>query len=127
MYDLRVHSLRKYFKTQLIALGVQNDYVDYMMGHTIDTYHDIQSLGIDKLRNACASSGLAIRPKTQVSKIEAIKEIILSFAMNPEQVLTREALSDGATTYKNTEDYENQQLAILSNQLRELIRQEATA
>ncbi|MCW4003632.1 MAG: site-specific integrase, partial [Candidatus Bathyarchaeota archaeon] len=45
MYDLRVHSLRKYFKTQLLALGVQPDYVDYMMGHTIDTYHDIQSIG----------------------------------------------------------------------------------
>jgi hypothetical protein len=68
MYDLRVHSLRKYFKTQLLALGVQSDYVDYMMGHTIDTYHDIQSLGIDRLRNAYAASGLAIRSKTQVSK-----------------------------------------------------------
>jgi intergrase/recombinase len=43
MYDLRVHSLRKYFKTQMLALGVQADYVDYMMGHTIDTYHDIQA------------------------------------------------------------------------------------
>ena len=28
MYDLRVHSLRKYFKTQMLALGVQPDYVD---------------------------------------------------------------------------------------------------
>ena len=46
MYDLRVHSLRKYFKTQMLALGVQPDYVDYMMGHTIDTYHDIQSIGL---------------------------------------------------------------------------------
>lgn len=126
MYDLRVHSLRKYFKTQLLALGVQSDYVDYMMGHTVDTYHDIQSLGIDKLRNAYAASGLAIRPKTQVSKIEALKEIIRSFGMNPEQVLTRDALSEGATTYKNAEDYENQQLAVLSSQLKQLIRQEAT-
>jgi hypothetical protein len=45
-YDLRTHSVRKYFKTQKIALGVPADYVDYMMGHTIDTYDDIQSLGI---------------------------------------------------------------------------------
>jgi intergrase/recombinase len=37
MYELGVHSLRKYFKTQLLALGVQPDYVDYMMGHTVDT------------------------------------------------------------------------------------------
>jgi len=126
MYDLRVHSLRKYFKTQLLALGVQPDYVDYMMGHTIDTYHAIQSLGIDKLRNAYEASGLAIRPKTQVSKVEALKEIIRAWGMNPEQVLTRDALADGATTHKSTEDIENHQLAILSSQLKQLIRQEAT-
>ena len=89
MYDLRVHSLRKYFKTQLLALGVQPDYVDYMMGHTVDTYHDIQSIGIDKLRNVYEASGLAIRRKTQVNKIEAIKEIIRAYGMNPEQILTR--------------------------------------
>jgi len=34
-----------------------------MMGHTVDTYHDIESLGIDKLRNIYASSGLCIRQK----------------------------------------------------------------
>lgn len=51
MYELRVHSLRKYFKTQMLALGVQPDYVDYMMGHTLDTYHDIQMKGIEFLRN----------------------------------------------------------------------------
>jgi site-specific recombinase XerD len=126
MYDLRIHSLRKYFKTQLLALGVQSDYVDYMMGHTVDTYHDIQSLGIDRLRNAYAASGLAIRPKTQVSKIEALKEMIRAWGMNPEQVLTREALSDGAATYKSSEDHESHQLAILGNQLRELIREATT-
>ena len=52
MYELRVHSLRKYFKTQLLALGVQPDYVDYMMGHTVDTYHDVQMKGVD----FCATS-----------------------------------------------------------------------
>jgi len=126
MYDLRVHSLRKYFKTQLLALGVQPDYVDYMMGHTVDTYHDIQSIGIDKLRNVYASSGLSIRPKTQVSKIDALKEIIRAWGMNPEQLLTKNALSEGATTYKTQADLENHQLIALSDQLRQLIRQEQT-
>ena len=117
MYDLRVHSLRKYFKTQLLALGVQTDYVDYMMGHTVDTYHDIQSLGIDILRNAYAASGLAIRRKTQISRVEALKEIIRAWGMNPEQILARDAIADGATTRRNVEDLENHQLAILSSQL----------
>jgi hypothetical protein len=125
-YDLRVHSIRKYFKTQMLALGVQPDYVDYMMGHTVDTYNDIQSLGIDKLRNIYAASGLAIRQKTQVSKVEALKEIIRAWGLNPEQILTKNALTEGATTYKKPEDLENHQLALLSSQLKQLIRQEAT-
>jgi len=45
-YDLRVHSLRKYFRTQLSALGVQPDYIEYVMGHTITTYHDIKMKGV---------------------------------------------------------------------------------
>jgi len=126
MYELRVHSLRKFFKTQLLALGVQPDYVDYMMGHTINTYHDIQSLGIDKLRTVYAASGLSIRQKTQINKVDALKEIIRAWGMNPEQILTRDALSDGATTHKNTENLENHQLQLLTNELKHLIRQEAT-
>jgi hypothetical protein len=126
MYDLRVHSLRKYFKTQMLALGVQADYVDYMMGHTIDTYHDIQSIGIDKLRNVYAAAGLSIKPKTQVSRVEALKEIIRAWGMNPEQVLARDALAEGAITYKNQAEIENHQLLLLSDQLKQLIRQSAS-
>ena len=102
------------------------DYVEYMMGHTVDTYHDIQSVGTDKLRNVYAASGLAIRRKTQVSKVEALKEIIRAWGMNPAQLLTRDALNDGATTNKSAEDFENRQLEILSSQLKQLIRQEAS-
>ena len=126
MYDLRAHSLRKYFKTQLLALGVQPDYVDYMMGHTVDTYDDIQSLGIDTLRNIYNSAGLAIRPKTRINKVDALKEIIRAWGMNPEQLLSRDALAEGAITHKNAEDLENRQLTILSNQLKQLIQQAAT-
>jgi type I restriction-modification system DNA methylase subunit/site-specific recombinase XerD len=124
MYELRLHSLRKYFKTQLLALGVQSDYVDYMMGHTVDTYHDIQSLGVEKLRNVYAAAGLSIKPKTKVSKIDALKEIIRAWGMNPEQVLAREALSQGATVHINPQDRENYHLQVLRQTLKELIRQE---
>jgi site-specific recombinase XerD len=126
MYDLRVHSLRKYFKTQMLALGVQGDYVDYMMGHTVDTYHDIQSLGIDKLRTVYAASGLCIRQKTQISKLQTAKEMIRALGMNPEQLMTKEALSEGATTYKDQDDLENHQLAVLTNHIKQLIHQAAT-
>jgi ribosomal protein L16 Arg81 hydroxylase len=97
-----------------------------MMGHTVDTYHDIQSVGIDKLRNVYTSSGLAIRKKTQISKIDTLKEMIRALGMNPEQMLTRAALSQGATTYRNDEELQNSQLQMLSQQLRALIHQEAS-
>jgi len=104
MYELRVHSLRKYFKTQLLALGVQPDYVDYMVGHTVDIYHDIQMKGVEFLRNIYAGSDLSIKPKTRVSKIDALKGIIRAWGLNPEQILTREALTQGAAVYTSPND-----------------------
>jgi site-specific recombinase XerD len=118
-YTLRVHSIRKYFKTQLLALGVQSDYVDYMMGHTIDVYHDIQMNGIDYLRNIYRSSGLSIRPKAQTSKMGALKEIIRAWGLNPEEILTREALSKPHRTVISPPEYENIELKILCNALKE--------
>ena len=127
IYDLKVHSIRKYFKTQLIALGVQADYVDYMMGHTVDTYHDIQSLGVEKLRNIYASSGLSIRLKTKTSKIEIIKEYIRALGVNPEEILTREALSQSARVYIGPQEREDFQLKALSQALKETLKRELLA
>ena len=123
MYDLRVHSIRKYFKTQMLALGVQPDYVDYFMGHTVDTYHDIQSLGIDRIRSIYAAAGLAIRKKTQISKLDTIKEMIRALGENPEQLLSREALSMGNISAVG--DIENHQLSVLTVQLRDILRKAA--
>ena len=124
LYDLRAHSIRKFFKTQLIALGVQSDYVDYMMGHTVDTYNDIQMKGVDFLRNIYHAAGFAIRSKLKVSKIDALKEIIRAWGMNPEQLLTRNALADGAITKQ--EDITDRQLEVLGQELKRLIKSEAT-
>jgi site-specific recombinase XerD len=124
MYDLRVHSLRKFFETQLKVLGVQPDYIDFMMGHTVSTYNDIQSLGIEKLRQIYAASGLSIRPKTKVSKIETLKEMIRALGLNPEETLSREALAQNATTYMSSENLENHQLQILTQTLKDAIREQ---
>jgi site-specific recombinase XerD len=121
-YDLRTHSIRKYFKTQMIAAGVQADYVDYFMGHTIDTYHDIQNVDIDKLRNVYAAAGLAIQAKTKVSQLEILKEMARSLGLNPEQALSREFLMQGATTEKT--DVEEHQLGFLRNQIKRLLKEE---
>ena len=83
--------------------------------------------GIEFLRNIYTASGLSIRPKTKVSKVEALKEIIRAWGLNPEKILTREALTQEATTYLGFENQENNQLTILSRTLRDLIRQETAS
>lgn len=51
MYSVRTHSLRKAFRTQMSAAKIDSEITEYMMGHTINTYEDVQSLGIETLRN----------------------------------------------------------------------------
>lgn len=123
-FNIRVHSIRKFFRTQLAALGVDRDYIEFMMGHTISTYHDIQMKGVEFLRNVYAASGLSIRPKTQLSRIEALKEIIRAWGMNPEEILTREALNHPSTTILQTANGESGQVKALSQALKEMMRKE---
>ena len=95
------------------------------MGHTVDTYHDIQMKGIEFLRNIYATSGISIKPKTKATRIDALKEIVRAWGLNPEQILTKEALSQEATLHISPEDQENRELQLLSKTLRDLIRQDA--
>lgn len=93
-YELRAHSIRKYFRTQLGSLNtIPPDYVEYMMGHTISTYNDVKMKGIEFLRNLYTQSGLSLRPKTKLSKIEQLKLLIEAWGMNPNEILSNEALS----------------------------------
>jgi len=126
-YDLRVHSLRKYFKTQLMALGVQPDYIDYMMGHSVDTYHDIQSKGVEFLRNLYATAALSIRPRSNYTKIDMLKEVARAWGLDPEKILTREALAEPHRAYAGTKDRENDELRMLSHALKESIKKELLA
>lgn len=120
-HKLRVHSIRKFFRTQLSALGVDRDYIEYMMGHTISTYHDINMKGIEFLRGIYVASGLSIRPKTNLSKIEALKEIVRAWGLDPEKVLTREALIESHRTIVENEE---NQVKVLSRALKDMMRKE---
>ena len=123
-YDLHVHSLRKFFKTQLMALGVQPDYIDYMMGHTVDTYHDIQSKGIEFLRNVYATAGLSIEPKKKGWELEALKSFARGLGLEPEKVLVQSEFAEPHRTYATSEDREEAQTRILSTAIKELIKKE---
>jgi len=123
-YELRTHSIRKFFRTQLASLGVDRDYIEYMMGHTISTYHDIQMKGVEFLRGVYTASGLSIKPKTRVSKIDALKEIIRAWGMNPEEILTRQALTEPHRTVIDRNHMEQSQIQQLSIALKQQLLKE---
>jgi hypothetical protein len=106
----------------MTALGVDRDYIEYMMGHAISIYHDIRMKGIEFLRNVYRSSGLSIKPKTRISKIDALKEMVRIYGLNPEEVLTKEALSLPHRTVASNTIFEEDQIKILSKALRETIK-----
>ena len=68
-FDVNPYGLRKFFLTQMISLGVNRDYTEYMMGHKLSTYLTVRSLGIEYLRSVYLSSGLSIKPRTKQNKI----------------------------------------------------------
>jgi hypothetical protein len=124
MYELRNHSLRKYFKTQMLARGVQEPIVDYFMAHKNDTYVDIESLGVEKLRNIYAAANLSIRPETKAGKTELlriIKEMIRAHGENPEQILSREAMSEPTARRIDGEDYVDEHLKRLALKLESIL------
>jgi hypothetical protein len=123
-YELRAHSMRKFFRTQMAALGVQTDYIEYMMGHTISTYHDITMKGMEYLRGIYIASGLSIKPKTRLSKIDALKEIIRAWGLNPEEILTREAMTQPHRTIMDGSQHEQVQLNQLTKALKEQMLRE---
>jgi site-specific recombinase XerD len=126
-YDLRVHSLRKFFKTQLIALGVQSDYVDYMMGHTVDTYHDIQSKGVEFLRGVYTNASLRIQPKASVTPMEQLKAIARGFGLSPEEAARLLTSSEPHRAYASPEDREEHEMRVLCDAITERIKEKILA
>ena len=126
-YDLRVHSLRKYFRTQLTSLGLPLEYVEYMMGHTISTYNDVQSKGVEFLRAIYARSNLSIRPRTQVGKLDMLKEMIRAAGFDPEQILVKDALVQPHRTVvgpAKVKEGEDPQVLILRHTLFDIMTKE---
>ena len=124
MYNVRTHNLRKFFRTQLSAAKIDDEIIKYMMGKTIDTYEDVQNLGIETLRNLYVAAGLAIRPKTKVNRIEQLKEIIRSWGENPEQILSKDVLVRSNQTVQTDEQIQSHQLSVLATELKQIIRKE---
>ena len=80
--------------------------------------------GIEYLRGIYATSGLSIKPKTRVSKLDALKEIIRAWGLNPEEILTRDALTKPHATIISREQVEESQLHQLSKALKQQLLKE---
>lgn len=90
-YDLRPHSLRKFFKTQLVAKSVPEPIVDFMMSHVTDTYNDVQALGVEHLRQLYAAARLSIRPSQEDSLTKTLVNLLRAAGKDPEKYLRKEA------------------------------------
>ena len=98
-----------------------------MMGHVIDTYHVVQMKGIEFLRDIYVASGLSIKPRTQLSKLEALKQIITAWGMNSEEILVKDAMTKPHRTVIDPLTHEENQIRILGQALKESIKQELLA
>jgi hypothetical protein len=69
---------------------------------------------------------MSIRPKTKLSKIETLKEICRSWGLNPEQILTKEALLQSHRTVVSNSmaDTDNSEVQTLSAALKNMMRRE---
>jgi hypothetical protein len=101
------------------AAKIDDEIKEYMMGHTISTYEDVQSLGIETLRNLYVSAGISIRPKTAINRIDQLREIIRAWGENPEEILSKDALIRGNQTVT-----EGHQVQLLTTELKELVKRE---
>ncbi len=123
MYSVRTHSIRKYFKTQMLLAHVELDIILYMMGKTVDTYSDIQNLGIPTLRQIYIAAAIVIRANVKTNKIEQLKLLLKAWGLNPEEILTKDALMRGNQT-ETSEQLEMRQISILSIELKEAFKKE---
>ena len=83
------------------------------MSHKVRTYHDVQALGLEKLRNAYASAGLSIRPRSGINKIEMIKEFARGLGLNPEEILVKQAFSEPDMKYVDPQERERADIRTL--------------
>jgi len=95
-----------------------------MMGHKVSIYHDIQMKGVEFLRNLYTASGLSIAPKTKVTQIEMLKQIIRALGGDPERAALEQAFTKPRRTYVGQPERDEDTLNTLKTLLRDLIRRE---
>jgi integrase len=122
-YDLRVHSIRKFFKTQLQSLGVGDPFIDYWMGHKTSVYSDMEMKGVNFHRDKYSSAGLWIRPREAGSKVDLLRQMVGSIGATPDEI--REALQSLAKPHRmhsTPRELEDQKIRVLTELLVDKVR-----
>ena len=91
------------------------------MGHQTSTYHDIENLGTEFLRNKYAMSGLSIKPKTQFDEYEKMRTLALALGMNPNHVINKDGFTKLHRTILDPNQQKQEKIAILSKAIREVV------
>jgi len=106
--------------TQLVAAGVPESHANYMAGHVTDTYNQVQSLGVEKLRQVYSKAGLSIRPRVQQTAYEILAALAKQMGKDPEKVLVKESFLEPHRTVISHDDNEREYARIILAKLREL-------
>jgi len=82
-------------------------------------------LGVERLRQIYARSGLSIKPKGTEDKLEMLKEFTRSLGLDPEKIIIRDAVSEPHRAMASRADDKRAQLAAVGEALKEWIGREA--
>jgi site-specific recombinase XerD len=91
-YELDPNSFRKFFRSQMSVLGVQRQFIEYMMGHKTDQYLDVKMAGIEYLRDIYNLSGISLSPTEGYDRLALLKQAIERLDLKPQEVLRPEIL-----------------------------------
>jgi len=87
----------------------------------MNTYNDVQMKGVEFLRNLYAQSGFSIRPKSKISKIDQLKVIMEAWGLDPNKILSKEALT---RPHRTIVDNQDEQIRVLNQSLKKAIVKE---
>ncbi|HEV2119338.1 MAG TPA: site-specific integrase [Candidatus Bathyarchaeia archaeon] len=85
-YTLRPHTLRKVYAVNMEYARMPMSLIQYTMGHVTDTYHQVQSKGVEYMRNEYAKAGFSLRPKTPQTRLEILENFAQSLGFDTSKV-----------------------------------------
>jgi hypothetical protein len=77
--------------------------------------------------NIYSSAGLSIKPRSAVTKIDMLKEMIRAWGLEPEKILTRETPAEPHRAYASSEEREQEEMRLLGFALKDSLKKELLA